>query len=877
MGKTALLEHAVERAHGMLVLRARGVESEAEIPFAGLHALLRPAFDRLEALPEPQSAALRAALGLAPGAGGERFLIGAATLSLLAALAEERPVLVAVDDAHWLDESSFGALLFAARRLFADAVAIVIATRSPASDLPTLALEGLDREAAAAVLSRHAGGPLPPGAADRLFEATLGNPLALVELAATAAEPPAGPLTPVETSIEHTFAPRIGALPEPTRRLLALAAAEDSGDLAVLECAAAALGLDFAELAAAERARLVTVSGAQLLFGHPLARSAAYRSASSDERRAAHRALAAAGDDPDRRAWHRARAVLGHDGNAATELEHAAARARERGGYTAAASAFERAARLTSSRPDRARRLFCAAEATWLAGHTDRAAQRLAEARAECEDPALLGAIDHLRGHAALRSGRVQDAYDILVEAAENAPPAEAVVLLAEASEASFYAARPESMLRTAQASWAALPAQPGERERVCGGLALGMALIYTGAGEPGAQRLREATTLLEHSDALSGDPRLLYAAAMGPLWLREAERGRALVARAIASARATGAVGALPSALWLAARDAATSDRLAVAVALYEEAIRLARETGQATALCGGLAGLACVEALQGAEAACREHATEALDRTGQLGLGFFRLWALDAIATLELGLGDVASAIEWLTEKERMLDERGIADPDVSPVPELVEAFVRLDRDPGPRLEAFAANAEAKGQPWSLARLARCRGVLTGADEHFAAARRLHAHTPDRFEEARTELAHGETLRRARRRADAREPLRRAVEGFDALGAKPWAERARRELEASGETARRRDPLTLDQLTPRELQVALVLADGHTIREAATKLFLSPKTVDYHLRHVYRKLAIASRAALAEALAEIPGAPPDAKAPEPDIASRA
>ena len=450
-------------------------------------------------------------------------------------------------------------------------------------------------------------------------------------------------------------------------------------------------------------------------------------------------------------------------------------------------------------------------------------------------------------------------------------------MLLAEASEAGFYAARPRSMLRTAQASWAALAAQAGERERFCGTLALGMALTYTGAGEAGAQHLREATTVLERSDALSGDPRLLYAAAMGPLWLREAERGRALVARSIASARATGAVGALPTALWLAARDAATSDRFAVAIALYEEAIRLARETGQATALCGGLSGLACVEALQGAEAACREHAAEALERTGELGLGFFRLWALDAMATLELGLGNVERAVEWLTEKELLLSERGIADPDVSPVPELVEALLRLDRDPGPRLEVFAAAAEAKGQPWSLARLARCRGLLTGSDEHFADALRLHARTPDRFEEARTCLCLGEGLRRDRRRAEARDPLRRAVEAFDALGAVPWADRARRELEASGESARRRDPLTLDQLTPRELQVALVLADGHTIREAATKLFLSPKTVDYHLRHVYRKLAIASRAALVDALAELPGAPPDAKAPEPGIASRA
>ena len=834
-----------------------------------------PAFDRVDALPQPQAAALRAALGLAPGVGGERFLIGAATLSLLAALAEERPVLVAVDDAHWLDESSLGAILFAARRLFADTVAIVIATRADGDDLPTLALEGLDREAAAEVVSRHAGGPLAPGAADRLFAVTLGNPLALVELAA--ADLGFGPLLEVETSIEHTFTPRIGALPEPARRLLALAAAEDSGELAVLERAASALGLDFGALADAERARLVTVTGDQLAFCHPLARSAAYRSAASDERRAAHEALAAADADADRRAWHRAAAALGPDDEAARELDAAAARARDRAAYAAAASSFERSARLTPGRPDRARRLFAAAEAAWLAGHTDRASQRLAEAREACEDRALQLEIDHLRGHAALRSGRMMDAHEILVAAAEAAPPALAVVLLAEACEACFYAARPELMMRTARAARAAMPELPGERERFCGALSYGMALTYTGEGELGAGWLREATDVLEHSDALSGDPRLLYSAAMGPLWLREAERGRALVARAIESARATGAMGALPSALWLAARDAATSDRLAVAVALYEEAIRLARETGQATALCAGLAGLACVEAQQGAEAACREHAAEALERTGELGLAFFRLWALDAMATLELGLGNVERAVEWLLEKEQMLDERGIADPDASPTPELVEAMLRLDRDPGPRLEVFAAAAEAKGQPWSLARLARCRGLLSGSDEPFVEALRLHALTPDRFEEARTDLA----LRRvpapgAPPGRGARAAAPRRASASTRSGARPWAERARRELEASGETARRRDPLTLDELTPRELQVALVLADGHTIRETAAKLFLSPKTVDYHLRHVYRKLAIGSRDALVAALGDVPGAPPDAKAAEPGVASR-
>jgi DNA-binding CsgD family transcriptional regulator len=310
-----------------------------------------------------------------------------------------------------------------------------------------------------------------------------------------------------------------------------------------------------------------------------------------------------------------------------------------------------------------------------------------------------------------------------------------------------------------------------------------------------------------------------------------------------------------LPVSIWLTARDAATSDRWAVAEALYEEAIRTARETGQATSVCAGLSGLACVQARQGREADCRANAAEALELAEPLGLDFFRLWALEALTELELALGHLDAAIAHATEKDALLARRGIEDPDVSPVPELVEALVRADRADEARgpLERLTERARAKGQPWALARAVRCWGMLSGA-EAFAEALDLHARTPDRFEEARTLLCLGEWLRRDRRRADSRPPLRAALEAFDELGAAPWAERARIELLATGETARRRTPSTLDQLTPRELQVALILAEGHTLREAAGQLFLSPKTVDYHLRHVYRKLGISSRAALAE-----------------------
>ncbi|MDA0141066.1 LuxR family transcriptional regulator [Solirubrobacter deserti] len=892
IGKTALLEYALSSASGMTVLRATGVESESEIPFAGLLSLLRPVLDRVDTLPAPQAAALRAALGLAEGAAGDRFLIGAATLTLLTACAEQAPVLVVIDDAQWLDASSLAAILFAARRLLADALAILVASRVRL-DLPELSLSGLDRATAAALLERHAGRPLPPGAADRAFEATLGNPLALVELAASAAGLALEPAVPVRTSVEETFAARVRGLPEPARRLLALAAADEEGDLGVIAAAArdmAAPGVSgaaggsgptgtsgtngptgptgtsgpagtsgaaggaaavLAPLAAAERAGLITLALDRVRFCHPLARSAAYRCAAPDERRTAHAALARVEPDPDRRAWHRAAAALGPDDGVAEELERAGLRARGRGAYTAAASSLERAARLTADQPRRAQRLFHAAEAAWLAGHAERADERLAEARELCTDPPLRVEIDHLRGHAALHGGHVQLAHNVLVAAAREAPPERAAEMLAQATDAAICAADPARMLATARAAWAALTPAAPVRTRVRATLALGMALIYNG-DDAGVPLLREATALLDDSS----DPALLAAAATGALWLREAERGRELIQRATETARRQGAVGELPLPLWLAARDAATSDRPHVAVALYEEAIRLARETGQATNLCAALAGLACVEARQGRET---PHAAEALQLARQRGLAFFELWALDAHAELELGRGNLDAAITHLTAKQHLLDDRGIADPDVSPAPELAGLV------PETPLDAFAAAAQAKGQPWSLARLARARG-------DYDAALALHAHTPDRFETARTLLAQGEALRRAKRRSQAREPLRAAIAAFDALGAVPWAERARRELQASGETARRRTPLTLDALTPRELQVALILAEGHTIREAAGKLFLSPKTVDHHLQSVYRKLAIDSRTALARVLTQDQD-PLPMRAPQPQI----
>jgi DNA-binding CsgD family transcriptional regulator len=879
IGKTALLRYALDQAQEMAILSARGIELEADVAFSGLLELLRPILHLVDSIPGPQAAALRGALALGPSVETDRFNVGAATLSILAARAETESLLVVVDDAHWLDDSSAAALLFAARRLVADPIVMLLAYRTgekPALervDLPQLPVHGLDREDAAALVEQHAGRAVPRGIADRLFRASAGNPLALQELAAQAPRLGVDPLEdplPVETSVEQAFLRQADALSAGGRRLLVVAAAVDSGELGTIKEAATRLSLDAEALGEAERAELVEVTLASVEFRHPLMRSAVYHACPPAERRAIHAAIAGAlteDRDRDRRAWHLGAAALGPDEKTADELEGAAHRARSRSAYAAAASAFERAARLSTQHEPRARRLFLASGAAWLAGDGERTLALLEEVLQISSDEELRADAMHLRGHAVMRTGPAMDGHDILVEAASMVSPFspnQAVIMRAEAADACVYAGRPETMLRTGREAWDALSDTAGDREKVFANLALGTALIYNGRGAEGTKHVKTAIDIIDRSDALGEDPHLLSWAALGPLWLREIEAGRNLFGRAIEEARAQGTIGALPFALWVAARDAATSDRWAVAEAQYDEAIRIAEETGQVEQRCAALAGLVCVEARRGKEQVCRAHAEEALSLSERLGLGFFRVWALGALADLELGLGRPAEALKHLKGKEDVLSELRIADADISPAPELVEVYVRSDRHSDARDAAaeYIRRAEEKGQPWALARAARCRGLLAEDETFetcFVEALDYHASTPDTFEEGRTRLCFGERLRRAKRRVRAREELRSALAIFEDLGAEPWAERTRAELLATGETARRRDQSTIYALTPQEVQVAMVLSEGTTTREAAAQLFLSPKTIEYHLRNAYRKLGINSRDALFEVLEKV------------------
>jgi DNA-binding CsgD family transcriptional regulator len=883
IGKSALLRHAEELASAMNVLVARGIESEAEIPFSGLFDLLRPALGCLDRIPAQQAAALRGAFALGPPARASRFAIGAASLSLLAAYAEDRPVLVVVDDAQWIDASSADALAFATRRLLAEPVAAVIASRlgerSPfdAAALPVLELGGLDADATRALLIHHAGRPMPAETCAWLHRATAGNPLALIELAPEAprlgVEPFDRPLA-VETRVEQVFARQIGRLPEAARHALVIAAAAGTGDIEPIIRALGAVGLDAACLEEAEAARLLRLEPGGLEFRHPLMRSAAYHAAPPGERRAAHRALAAALDverQADQRAWHLGSAALGASEEAAAALAQVAARAVERSAYAAAAAAFGRSAQLTLGDDARAERLLAAADAAWLSGAGEQAAQHLTEARQRAGRPQLRAEIEHLRARIALRQQPVLVSYDILVQAARtiaSLDPARAALLLAEAAgDALMYAADVERMLRTARWAWELAQGVADEEVTIFASIALGQALIFSGQGAAGAQHLRRGLALMESSATLWRNPRLVSWAARGRLFLREREHGAAVLLRAVDAAREQGAIGMLPVALEQIGHDSATSDRWAAAHTEYAEGIRLAREAGQPIELCACLAGLSRLEARQGRADACRAHAAEALALAEQFGVGLYRLWAHLALTQLALGLGQLEDARGHGETATSVLHELGIADVDVSPTPELVEIQLRLGRPAIAKalVDEHCRRAAEKGLPWALARAARCRGLVaddTAFEACFVEALRQHDLTSDSFERGRSHLCFGERLRRARRRVHARRELRRAFELFDDMGAAPWAERARLELLATGETARRRDRRPLDRLTPQEFQIARMLAEGQTTRETATRLFLSPKTVEYHLRNAYDKLGIRTRAALVQALQPAAGA---------------
>ena len=867
MGKTALLDYAAERADGMTVVRAVGIESEARLDFSALFDVFRPLLDRIEALPERQRAALSGPLGLGPGGSLDRFSLGTATLTLLAAAAEDTPLLVLLDDAQWLDPASAEALLFAARRLVAERVALLVASREDAGDrfapasFETLALGDIGNDATAALLEAHTGHRVAPDVAARLRRATAGSPLALVELAAqltpsqlSGAEPVPDPV-PVGAAVENAFAERAAELPDEARRALLVAALSASGRVEPVVEALRLLGLDERALEPGEDAELISLDGGSLGFRHPLVRSAVAQGAAGSDRRQVHRALAAAmaGHSQEQRARHLAAAALGPDQEAADALADAAVRTRARSGWASAALMLERAARLTPGADTRRQRLLDAAESAWVAGRIELTLALTQELLADGDPGPGRSRALRLRSQMELHCGDVGRALDHLLEAAgrlERDDPSAAIALLADAVEAAELLSEPGRALDAARQ--AARLVRDEAEDAFLAELALGQALRLLGRPWEARAHLERALQLLATSDKLKVSMRACRRGAYAAGWLGHIPEGLELARRATEAARDQRAFGPLGHALAVSSWLTACSGRWREARAQASEGLERARESHCAWASTSCLEELAWLAAAEGSEQSCRTHAAEASEVAARAGFRSDR--APLALGMLELGLGRAPEAVSAYDK----LGPAPLTEHGVERGAGLVEAHVRAGQLDQARA-AFGHMPGVEGDPL----VARCRGLLASEDAFetpFREALDLHAEH-DAFAAARTRLCFGERLRRSGRRVDARTELRAAHEVFDRLGARPWAGRAASELRATGERLGRRQARTGEELTAQELQVALQAADGKTNKEVGAALFLSPKTVDFHLRRVYRKLDVRTRAELVKHFAGVAG----------------
>ncbi|WP_345019039.1 helix-turn-helix transcriptional regulator [Actinomadura keratinilytica] len=844
-GKTALLDAAAARGGAMRVLRTTGVESESDLAFAALHQALRPVTGSLDALPEPQRDAVSAALGLAAGSAGDRFLLGAGVLSLLAEAAAPDGLICVVDDFQWIDRASADALLFAARRLARERIAMLFAVRGdvPVKGVPrSVDVRGLPESAAVELLESRCGA-LPARVARELVALTGGNPLALREIP--------GRLTPAQLAGREPlpeplpggarlFGDRVAAL-SAAARLVALVAAVEADLDHVLRAADrllagggdAAAGAGRAALAELEEAGLAEVSGTGVGFRHPLIRSAVHEAAAPAEVRRVHAVLAelTAGD---RRAWHLAGAALGRDEQVAAALVAAAERARDRGGYGDAAAALARAAELTPDTRVRAVRLKDAAVAAWLGGRPGRAESLLAEAREQADEDADLALeIARLRGRFELNSGSAAEAVRILAAG-------ESLDMLADAAEAAMYVGDTAAVVELGRR--AAAHPEGFLRDAVAG---IGLTLDGDAAG-PGL--LRRA---LGRAGELEDAAGYLWAAAAAS-YLGESDLANEMADRAGRVARVSGMAGQLPVVLEFAATAERIAGRLTRSQAVSEEGLELAREAGYENTVAAHLANLAAVAALRGEEEPCRRHARDALAIAVPHRVGLRVGVAEYALALLDLCLGRHAAAHDRFTAIAAAGPGAGHPTVVWRSAPDRVEAAVGAGDEAGARAgpAAYERWSRHAATAESRALLARCRGLAESSEDAFAEALRLHTNP---FEAARTALLLGEHLRRAQRPGEARAHLRTAWETFERAGARPWARRARSELRAAGESGQAPPAAALDALTPQELRIAELVADGLSSKQIAARLFLSPRTVEYHLYKIYPKLGIGSRTELA------------------------
>jgi DNA-binding CsgD family transcriptional regulator len=848
IGKSALLEYAAKNAVGFTVLQTLGVESEAEIAFAGAQQLLRPVMGVAAELPDLQTAALNTAFALADGPPPERLTFYSALLGLLAAAAEEQPLLCLVDDAQWLDATSAEALAFASRRLHAEGAVVLFAVREP--EAATFAAPGV---------SELRIGPLPPSAArallaertpelaartvERLVELTGGNPLALLEgarglnEAQQSGDEPLHPPLPVNAAVERAFLERFAGLGADTQQALLLLAAGDPDDAATTDRALAAAGLLDA-ITEAEGAGLVRPG--RLLFSHPLARSSIHQSARPADRRHAHAALAEASNEPDRRAWHLAAAADGPDEQVARALEQAAELARRRGGVAAEARALERAARLTPDDDRRARRLYAAALATEQAGWLEHAESLIIEAAELTDDAELRSEAISRRAYLLFDRGRFDDAYELAVGEANLATPTTAV----------GGALRPLwRRLDFANALRLADRVRPTPDGGVPDpDIDTQVAWVWAMAG-----RVEEPLTLIRRSLALA-DPGTWLAVDCGNifLYLEHYAAARDVIERAVDTSRSLNAIGTLGYALDQLAKIETRVGDLTRAYALELESVQLTEPLGNEVGLAASLIWLALIEAILGRHEA-RGHAERGLEIAQRLHDPWNRVRALGVIGLDALGQGDPQAAVQALEPAVATAVDGGIANPNFLRLDaDLIEALVHVGRDAEARQHVvrLESQAEATGSDWARSVAGRCRALVSEAT--FDEALKEHRPEAGAFEEARTRLCYGERLRRDGERRAARAQLRTALESFEWLGAQRWAERARVELRASGAHLRRRDPTAAEVLTPQELQIMLLVAEGLTNRDVATRLFLSPKTVEFHLTRIYRKLGVSSRAEL-------------------------
>ncbi len=875
IGKSALLDAAADAAAGWRVLRAAGVESEARLPHAVLSQLLAPVLGELDGLPGPQRAALERTLGLADGPAGNRLLVGLAVLTLLGDLAERQPVLALVDDLQWADPESAAVLRLAARRLGAERVALLLATREddgpdPAG-LPDLRIGPLAAPDAAALLHH-----LAPELADpaRVLAAAAGNPLALRELphgTGAGALPPAGRL-------RLAYHGQVSRLPGRTQRWLLLAALEETGALEVLLRAAAESGLDAADLAPAEEQGLLEVdlTAGRVTFRHPLLRSAVADRAPLVDRLAAHRALAAAHGpaEPLRRAWHRALAATGRDADAAGELAAAAGAAAARGGHTGASAAYERAARLSPD-PDLARRWTVeAVEAALEAGEVDRAERLALAADRPDTDPVTRAHLLFARGVAEFWRGEHGPAHRRLTEAAAlvaDPHPGPAARVLVQAVHVAWYDGLPA--VRDTLAALTALPLPADDPlDPVVRYLAAALGPLVgepepepepgagpAGGGGAGARAAGGGGPTLPEAEraaraagaAVPVDLTLACGAGLVPGHDAEVLD---LARRLVREGREAGAFGTLPTLLFFLAEAELFDGRPGLAADHAAEALGLARDTGQPL-WTGQLHGfLAYLAAVRGDADPCREQAAAAFARGGA-----GTPWARWALGVLDLGAGRAEDAFGQLAALTGGPHAHHVSA--VRAVPDLVEAAVRLrrgERTAGP-LAGFERWAARADRPWARALVHRCHALLApdeSAEDRYLAALAEHAEQPRPWEQARTELLYGEWLRRGRRKAEARAPLRSAEQALRRLGAGPWAERARLELEATGGPAAAGPDRTVAGLTPQESQIVRLAAQGLSNREIAAQLFLSARTVGHHLYKAYPKLGVGSRTDLAAVL---------------------